>query len=190
MPGPEPSQRLLDRVAKAQCLECGYRLCNLPTNRCPECGRWFDPADPRTMNIPGWRPPKEKRKPWPESAGGNMLGGAVLATFGFLPWPFPQAPVLFGALAWCVVGYYWIRRRLGLLKHMREGIAWRGWVKLLLVVSFVLFWVPEVDRCPHATVYKFHLFGIAWSDNNGPCGENRVEGGGHIRGRWYWATSR
>jgi rubrerythrin len=30
------------------CRDCGYALFGLPENRCPECGRAFDPADPRT----------------------------------------------------------------------------------------------------------------------------------------------
>ncbi len=28
-----------------RCFECGYLLIGLPTNRCPECGREFDPAE-------------------------------------------------------------------------------------------------------------------------------------------------
>jgi hypothetical protein len=35
------------------CWECGYSLRGLTTPRCPECGRKFDPADERTMNM-GW----------------------------------------------------------------------------------------------------------------------------------------
>jgi len=33
------------------CWECGYSLRGLPTPRCPECGRPFNPADPLTMNM-------------------------------------------------------------------------------------------------------------------------------------------
>jgi hypothetical protein len=33
------------------CLTCGYALHGLPTPRCPECGREFDPLDPKTMNM-------------------------------------------------------------------------------------------------------------------------------------------
>jgi hypothetical protein len=33
------------------CWECGYPLQGLPTPRCPECGRSFDPVDPTTMNT-------------------------------------------------------------------------------------------------------------------------------------------
>jgi len=31
-----------------RCLGCGYILDGLPENRCPECGRGFDPEDPKT----------------------------------------------------------------------------------------------------------------------------------------------
>jgi len=33
------------------CWECGYPLHGLPTPRCPERGRPFDPANPATMNL-------------------------------------------------------------------------------------------------------------------------------------------
>lgn len=33
------------------CLQCHYSLQGLKSNRCPECGRDFDPGDPRTMNM-------------------------------------------------------------------------------------------------------------------------------------------
>ena len=31
------------------CHGCGYALIGLPGNRCPECGRDFDPANPHTF---------------------------------------------------------------------------------------------------------------------------------------------
>lgn len=33
------------------CLDCNYALRDLPADRCPECGRGFDPTDRRTMNM-------------------------------------------------------------------------------------------------------------------------------------------
>ncbi len=33
-----------------RCLSCKYDLRNLTENRCPECGRVFDPNDPRTFD--------------------------------------------------------------------------------------------------------------------------------------------
>jgi hypothetical protein len=33
------------------CKTCNYPLTNLAERRCPECGRAFDPADPRTWAL-------------------------------------------------------------------------------------------------------------------------------------------
>lgn len=33
------------------CLGCGYVLDGLPEHRCPECGRPFDPDNPRTFKT-------------------------------------------------------------------------------------------------------------------------------------------
>ena len=35
-----------------RCLGCGYILDGLPEPRCPECGREFNPLDPRTFAVP------------------------------------------------------------------------------------------------------------------------------------------
>src|SRR5262245_28900547 len=39
------------RAIDAVCLGCGYPLRGLERNRCPECGRSFNPEDPLTMNL-------------------------------------------------------------------------------------------------------------------------------------------
>ena len=39
-----------------RCLHCSYILDGLPENRCPECGRPFDPHDPRTYQLGHRRP--------------------------------------------------------------------------------------------------------------------------------------
>ena len=38
-----------DSAPQKKCLGCGYVLDHLPENRCPECGRAFDPDDPLTF---------------------------------------------------------------------------------------------------------------------------------------------
>jgi hypothetical protein len=38
------------------CLSCGYCLAGLVECRCPECGRAFDPGDPRTFKMGRWSP--------------------------------------------------------------------------------------------------------------------------------------
>lgn len=43
----------------AQCLQCGYLLLGLTHAKCPECGREFDPADPRTFDSD---PPESRRR--------------------------------------------------------------------------------------------------------------------------------
>lgn len=35
----------------ALCIDCNYRLNNLHSNRCPECGRPFDLTDEKTINV-------------------------------------------------------------------------------------------------------------------------------------------
>jgi len=35
-----------------RCKSCHYSLANLTERRCPECGREFDPSDPRTFSTP------------------------------------------------------------------------------------------------------------------------------------------
>jgi hypothetical protein len=40
-----------DPTLTGRCLGCDYLLRDLPTPRCPECGRPFDPLDPTTMRT-------------------------------------------------------------------------------------------------------------------------------------------
>lgn len=44
------------RLDEMICLSCGYSLRDLPGNRCPECGRAFDPGNWRTFRPEGRRP--------------------------------------------------------------------------------------------------------------------------------------
>jgi hypothetical protein len=72
----------------AECLGCRYPLRGLSTaTRCPECGREFDPSDPRTMRLPrppGWfvrrmsRPVDRVTALTPIVAFGLILWGARL----------------------------------------------------------------------------------------------------------------
>ena len=51
----------LQSLDGALCLGCNYPLRGLRDNRCPECGRRFDPDDPWTMNIGRPMPPLVRR---------------------------------------------------------------------------------------------------------------------------------
>jgi hypothetical protein len=59
MPSPEPMR----------CLACGYDLRGLPENRCPECGRAFDPGDSATFLCR-------------QADGRKYLAAALLGLFG------------------------------------------------------------------------------------------------------------
>ena len=51
-----------------RCRDCEYVLDRLPSNRCPECGRRFDPDDPGTYGPV---------MPWGRGYLGAALGGVV-----------------------------------------------------------------------------------------------------------------
>src|SRR5258708_9755694 len=70
------------------CIGCGYRLIHLTVNRCPECGRAFDPDDPRTMSLgrPLWRWQRWLLRPlgW-RSIALALIGTAALVYLSHLP---------------------------------------------------------------------------------------------------------
>ena len=41
----------IDTSPNMFCRHCGYALIGLPSNRCPECGRNFDPANPKSFRA-------------------------------------------------------------------------------------------------------------------------------------------
>lgn len=47
---PDQIERPIDAVA-SWCLGCDYPLNGLTENRCPECGREFNPRDPKSMRL-------------------------------------------------------------------------------------------------------------------------------------------
>jgi hypothetical protein len=66
-------------VWRLGCPWCGYRLQGLPDNRCPECGRRFDPL---YLVATRWG-----QKPTPMPVGEQLLAAAIaLALMLFLIW--------------------------------------------------------------------------------------------------------
>ena len=64
---------------QAVCLGCGYRLRGLPSQVCPECGRWFDPNDPSTYGkSDAWAWRRWARPP----SLGECIGVALLTLMG------------------------------------------------------------------------------------------------------------
>lgn len=92
-----------------RCLTCDYPLLSLSEHRCPECGRAFDPADPRTVRTP--RSPGNiaqfllKPPGWPLHAS---VATTVLLTLaaGSVPGGYFGLAFLAGAL-WIAVGLSW-----------------------------------------------------------------------------------
>ena len=60
-------------------LDCNYSLHGLPTPRCPECGREFDPLDPATMNMGRELSPLAKWVLGPMRWPVNLLSWGALA---------------------------------------------------------------------------------------------------------------
>lgn len=86
-----------------RCLSCGYVLLGLTDTRCPECGRAFDPKDPRTFST---KPLFVRWKFWLPGvafalAGGLVLYVLILAVAGWGVAASIVAPFCVGA----VVGY-------------------------------------------------------------------------------------
>lgn len=97
-PNPSPS------TDTAFCLACGYSLRNLPTPTCPECGRPFDPADPRTIGLGHplrpWQRWLLRPTSWPTIAL-PLLGTAALIYLSRWPHLSPEPPsVLLDEFHW------------------------------------------------------------------------------------------
>ncbi|HSV13785.1 MAG TPA: hypothetical protein VLI90_05970 [Tepidisphaeraceae bacterium] len=90
------------------CLDCNYSLRDLPTPRCPECGREFDPADKTTFN-PG--------RPVPTYAAWAV--GPI------------SLPVYFVAIAGCATTIW--RARLPGMSFSWTSPAMVGWAALAIL---------------------------------------------------------
>src|SRR5690349_18712264 len=137
----------------ARCLGCGYCLRGLHTQQCPECGREFDPSDPRTYGMRGvsaldrWMLEPMGRACWWAAWIGATL---VFWGNGFLYGGF-----LVAALGWAVVAlvvvYRLVRigRRETLLRDLelpraRFPLQRCNWNVRWALLFAVLFSVPTV----------------------------------------------
>lgn len=64
----------------AQCRSCGYRLRDLPDPVCPECGRGFDPADPKTYIAD---PERRRRRRWVGRL--SVVAAVIILALVFFP---------------------------------------------------------------------------------------------------------
>jgi len=97
------------------CWECGYPLQGLPTPRCPECGREFDPADPATMNmgrhVGGFARRLLGPPGWPIY---TLTGFAALVSIWAAASPTPSGQIA----VW--LGYVWNRATLTAWPHILD----------------------------------------------------------------------
>jgi len=73
---------------EARCIDCKYALRGLHENRCPECGRAFDPADRSTFlcgpTMGSWRSLAKPPSIW-ECAVASVLSVLLIAGAGVFP---------------------------------------------------------------------------------------------------------
>ena len=154
------SEGLVTIPESARCWGCGYSLRGLGENRCPECGRGFEPADAESYRHAGTRPwwvDSLARPPvlfviWVQVAwalgmmvafsvpGGNFPGDALLLLLG------------------CVLGIWWVVRALlalavfvsfraemrGRWRHVRR---WAALPVITCVTAMLLYFqVPLLAR--------------------------------------------
>ena len=121
------------------CLDCNYPLDGLPTPRCPECGREFDPDDRDSFNpgrpIPRWASWAMGPISWPVDLG--VLAGVVITLWrARLPgenFSFKSA-FLWG---WVAVAALWL-----LWPVLRRGVLLRyGWPRRIIKPMHRGHWV-------------------------------------------------
>lgn len=110
----------------ARCLKCGYLLRSLLENRCPECGRVFDPADFNTFRYIGHTVSVRR---WASAPSTFELLTSIVPTFLFIlsrseprPQPFGD-PDIYTLWLVCIVPVlvWWFGLRLA---------SWLRWRRL------------------------------------------------------------
>ena len=135
-----------------RCIDCGYTLDHLPENRCPECGRKFDPANPDSV-IPPWVQSTWVREAQPPPAW-NLVIVAALALMVGITASEPQGST---PLAMCylpvfalflpfdylvrIVAIVRLRSASGLAGPRTSRRRWRWAAFPMLIV----FWVTTVQ---------------------------------------------
>jgi rRNA maturation protein Nop10 len=117
------------------CKQCGYDLRACLENRCSECGRKFDPADPKTFTM---RPPHERRRWWIKRGLAALLTVLILLSgaWGWLYWEWREEQQALAKLQcfWVAesgyIGPDWLSNYLGpagfVLERVREMVPRNG----------------------------------------------------------------
>jgi hypothetical protein len=187
-------------LTDARCLHCGYALRGLSENRCPECGRAFDPADPLTFTSPLFRQRLRLAFWLPAllfcTTFITLFLGPILLPLGLprLLTPWGRRPFM---VIWLIIDFVlaWTlrtRARRAILWPMPEprprserAARWVVWIGMVLVVIAVGGGIQSWT-CPHGTSFRLSLIGITHSNAGGPC-SNTVQVGRvwRISSEWY-----
>jgi hypothetical protein len=112
------------------CLTCNYPLWGLPTPRCPECGRAFDPLDPSTMNMGRELTPLAKWAlgplRWPVNAASWL---AIVYAIWMARLPGGQIAGSYSILILVLLGVFWLIWPLARVMIARN----HGWPHSLLM---------------------------------------------------------
>jgi hypothetical protein len=153
------------------CLSCNYSLQGLESNRCPECGREFNPNDPWTMNM--GRPIGPKCRALLSPMGKVTVRFIWLSAFLILwggSWMAGGPYVLaVGALAGVVLIFYQaIRANIGLAiariyrqpyrKPHWKGFVWPIVLAGILTISGISHWFAVWIHRPLLDRYAHHIY--------------------------------
>ena len=141
----------LDPRMMPRCLGCGYSLLGLTLHRCPECGKPFDPANPKTMLLPGaigpiayvlLRPVNKSIRILAWIATALLLLGYPYTVDSIIPWLGMLGAL--GEIVWLALLLYWLARLLLAipisLYHRRSlHTLPKGWLKKWCFPIPVLF---------------------------------------------------
>lgn len=108
------------------CLGCYYRLDHLESSECPECGRGFDPSDPKTIAYS----PKPK---WPRWE--CLLAALLLAVLFYLTYEW-----------WALDGFWGKRRTVSWNPHSDPNYV--PFVKALMRSREIMLVIPLLVAIP------------------------------------------
>jgi hypothetical protein len=132
----------VESPAVGLCWECGYSLRGLEANRCPECGRPFDPGDPTTMNMGrevGWLAAWLMRPPgWPLYL---LTCAAVLVSLWACVVPTRRGAFsdILGSLLLVPPRLWWQRTRAFWMDF--DSPHGRFWLGAALWIAVILIWI-------------------------------------------------
>ncbi len=175
------------------CIQCGYSLHGLSDERCPECGKTFDPADPLSMRTPEyWR--------WCKRLTFLSLTAwivAVVAMYVAMQWVLPTSynrvqnlrfvvpAMIIGWIARRMVRRHILRSRSEVAPRSEHAFTIATW---LLVLPLFLAGCGGIREwnCPHGWARGIGPVGIAASPVGGPC-RNFIPNlrAWHVSGNWY-----